>query len=152
MAGLGNPLTQQGNLNRVLTHIVITDFPGLNVSASYMSKSMATVTFDGPFVDQIPTATGIVNSPMPYVMGTIEVNLLRSQPLAAAWLTQTQVGSILGSVTAYPDSTAFPSVLLLNCSIVDLSPGAFDGADPTVKVTIKGVYEANDSLWTGITV
>lgn len=152
MAGLGNPLTQQGNLNRVLTHIVVTDFPGLNVSASYMSKTLATVTFDGPFVDQIGTATGIVNSPMPYVMGTIMVNLLRSQALAGAWLTMTQTGSILGSVTVYPDSTIFPSILLLNCSVVDLDPGAYDGTDPTVKVTIKGVYETNLSLWTGDTV
>jgi len=144
-----NPLTPQGLLNRVLTHIVVPTFPQLSVTASYMGKSMATLSFDGNFVDQIMTATGLVNSPEPYVTGNVVVNLLRSQQLSALWIAQSQLESVIGPVTLYSDSTAFPPIVLANCSIVGIDPGAFDGQDPAVKATIKGVYYLNAGLWTG---
>ena len=148
MAGFP-PLTTQGLLNRVLTHIVVPGFPQLSVSAQYMSKSMAVPTFDGPFVDQIPTATGVVNSPAPYVMGQIVVNLLRSQALCTLWIAQAQIESTLGDVVAYSDSTVFPPITLNNTSIIDIDPGAFDGSDPTTKITLKGVFLTNADLWAG---
>ena len=144
------PLTTQGQLNRVLTHIVVPGFPQLSVTAPYMSKSLALLSFDGPFVDQIGTATGIVNSPVPFVMGQIVVNLLRSQSLSSLWIAQVQVASIIGTVVAYPDSTVFPAIPLSNCSIIDVDPGAYDGADPTTKITMKGVFYTNADLWSGL--
>jgi hypothetical protein len=150
MAGFP-PFIQQGVLNKVLPHVVVTLIPALSVTAPYMAKSQVMVTFDGDYTIQEGTATGIVNSPQPYVTATIVVSLLRSQYLAGLWLTQTQVGSVLGPVTIYPDSTAFPEVIIQNCSITGLDPGAYDGNDPTVKVTIKGIYPTNAGLWGGIT-
>jgi len=147
MAFLGNPLIQQGQLNRVLTHVIVPSFPQLTVTAPYMSKSLAVLTFDGPFVDQIGTATGVVNSPMPYVMAQIVVNLLRSQSVSALWIAQAQLQSVIGSIVAYPDSTVFPPITLANCSLIEIDPGAFDGVDPTVKMTVKGVYYTNSSMW-----
>lgn len=144
-----NPLTQQGLLNRVLTSVVVTSFPQLSVTAPYMAKSLAQIDFDEDGVDQIGTATGIVNSPMPYVMSTVQINLLRSQSVAKAYLAQWQTNAILGSVTVYPDSTVFPSITLANCSLLRPSPGPYDGQDPTVKITIKGVYYINTALWAG---
>lgn len=150
MSTTGNPLIQQGLLNRVLTHIVVPAFPQLNVEPSYMAKSQAVVSFDGPFVDQEPTAVGIVNSPRPFVMGKLVINLLRSQSLSNLWILQTQTVPVLGAVVAYSDSTTFSSIPLANCSIIDFDPGAFDGADPTVKVTVSGVFYTAAYLWTGV--
>lgn len=147
--GPGGPQAQQGMLNRVLTSIVVATYPQLSVTAPYMAKSLAQIDFDEDGVDQIGTATGIVNSPMPYVMSTIQVNLLRSQGIAAAYIAQWQANAILGDVTVYPDSTVFPAIKLVNCSLLRPSPGPYDGQDPTVKVTIKGVYYTNAVMWAG---
>jgi len=145
------PLTTQGNLNRVATHVVVTSFPQLNANASYLGKSLVQVTLEGPFTDQIETATGIVNSPKPFVMAHIVVNLLRSQILSGLWVAQAQAGTYLGSVVVFPDSNVFPDISLTNASITELDPGAFDGVDPTVKATIKGTFYINASLWASIT-
>ncbi len=150
MAGLGlNPLTQQGNLNRLYTNVIVPNFPGLNVTASFMSKGQAHLTFEGIFDNQIPTATGIVNSPEPFVMADIAINLLRSQPLANLWIAQAQSQVIIGPVTLYSDSTAFGALTVTQCAIQAVDPGPFDGTDPTIKVTVKGVYYINNSMWTG---
>ena len=149
MAGV-NPLISQGLLNRVLTNVVIPGFPQLSVTSPFMSKSLAQLTFDAPAVDQIGTATGIVNSPAPYVMAQLVVNVLRSQSVASLYYAQWQANAVIGSVTAYSDSTELPPFKLTNCSILDVDPGAFDGQDPTTKVTIKGVYYVNADLWAGV--
>jgi hypothetical protein len=144
---MGNPLIQQGLLNRILTNVVVTNHPQLSVTASFMSKSLAQLTFDGAAVDQIGTATGVVNSPMTYVMANLTINLLRSQPIVALYFAQWQSQAVLGSVVVYPDSNVLGSFTLANCSLLDLDPGAFDGQDPTTKATIKGIYYTNAQLW-----
>jgi hypothetical protein len=155
MAFLGlpglSPNIQQGNLNRISTHLVVASFPALSVNASYMGKSMVKVTLDSPFVQQLPTATLFVNSPEPYVMGHMAVALLRSQSLANLWITQAQVQASLGTVQIFSDSTTFSAITVLNCSITDFDPGAFDGTDPVVLVTISGGFPVNSTMWGSLT-
>lgn len=156
MAGLSPlagfpPLTVQGNLNRVATHVVVTSLPQLSATASFLGKSLVQVTLEGPFTDQIETATGVVNSPKPFVMGQLVLSLLRSQTLAALWVAQVETSTYLGDIVAYPDSTVFPALALTNASIIDLDPGAFDGVDPTVKATVKGTFLINSALWSALT-
>ena len=142
-----NPQLTQGVLNRILTQITLASYPALNVAASNMGKSFARLSFDDQFNDQIGTATGVVNSPAPYVMATIVVGLLRTQSLSQNWLSPVAVYSPLGSVTAYTDATTFNPISLAKCSIMSLDPGAFDGTDPVVAVTLRGVYYINSNLW-----
>lgn len=149
MAALGNPLVQQGILNRVLTNVIVTSLPQLSVTAPFLSKSLVQLTFDEAAVDQIGTATGLVNSPKPYVMAQVVVNLLRSQYVAALYLEQWQLNAVIGTVKVGSDSTLFPDIPISNCSIDSIDPGAFDGQDPTTKVTIKGVFYTNSELWIG---
>ena len=148
--GVGNPLVQQGLLNRVLTHVIVPGFAPLSVTASNMSKSLALLAFNEDAVDQIGTATGLVNSPAPYVLGDLTVNILRSQIVASLYYAQWQANAIIGSVIAYPDSTVLGPFILSNCSILRVDPGAFDGQDPTTKVTIKGIYYLNAAMWAGL--
>lgn len=150
MAGFSpfNPLTFQGQLNRISVHVIVTDFPQLTVTAPFMSKSLASITFEGPWVDQIGTATGLVNSPKPYVMASITVNLLRTQYVSGAWIAQMEDTAVIGDVTIYSDAPqTFPPIELTDCSITEFEPGAFDGTDPTVKATVKGVFVVNNQLW-----
>lgn len=141
------PLTVQGNLNRVSAHVVVASYSGLSANASYMGKSLVSVTFEGPFTDQPETATGIVNSPKPFVMAQIVMSLLRSQILANQWVAQAQANTYLGTVDVYSDSNVFGPISLTNASITEIDPGAFDGVDPVVKITMKGTFYVNANLW-----
>jgi hypothetical protein len=142
-----NPLAQQGSLNKVRGSIVIALNPALNVTAPYMSKGMFSIGFEGNMTEQIETATGVVNSPEPYVMVTIMVDLLRTQSLSYAWLAQAMATTDIGPVVAYTDSSAFPTIPLDNCVMRIIDPGKMDGNDPTVKLTIRGVFYINALLW-----
>ncbi len=142
-----NPQSAQGSLNRVLTHLVVPSFPQLNLTASFLGKSQISVSMENDAVDQIPSATGLVNSPEVFQKASITASLLRSQAASGLWLAQQQLQSIIGSMSVWSDSAVFPPYVFSNCSIVMIEPGAFDGSDPAVKVTIKGVYYINASLW-----
>lgn len=142
-----NPLITQGNLNRVRVHIVVPSFPTLNIASSYMGPSFASVSFEGPFVEQIATATGIINSPEPYVMMNVNVGIIRTQPLAAAWLTQLQATGVLGNVVVHSDTSAFPAITSGNTSVREYDPGAFDGKEGVLRLTLRGVFYPNNNLW-----
>lgn len=142
-----NPLVQQGTLNRVRGQVVVPNFTNLNITAPYMGKSMLRLALEGNFTDQIPTATGVVNSPEPYVMATCTVGLLRTQALSGQWLAQAINYSVIGPIQVYSDSSAFPLANLDNCSIYQLDPGAFDGQDPVVRLILRGTFYLNNNLW-----
>lgn len=144
---MANPQITQGVLNRIRTSLIVPNNTALNATAPYLSKSMINVEFEGNFVEQIETATGAVRSPEPYVMATITMGLLRSQSLAATWLEQVQNDSYLGTVTAHSDSSAYPAISLSESVVRMIRNGAFDGADPVVAVTVRGIYYINNNLW-----
>lgn len=145
-----NPLIAQGTLNRVRCHIVVPALTALNITASYMVKNFATISFDDAFSDQIPTGTGIVNSPAPYVLASISVGLIRTQSLALAWLNQVNATAILGDVVVHSDTAAFPSITVNNASILHIQPGPYDGMDPTVQLALRGIYYTNNDLWNAL--
>lgn len=144
------PVVSQGVLNRVRCSVVIASIPTLNITAPYMGKSFAKIEFEGDFVPQIETGTGAVNSPEPYVMATITVGLLRTQSLSNNWLTQAQTNGGLGDVTIHSDTSAFQPISLNGTVIRHIDPGAFDGADPIVRLTLRGVYPINSDMWSFI--
>lgn len=144
---MANPLIPQGTLNRVLTSMIVSNFTDLNVTVSNMGKSFARLAFDSNFDEQIETATGIVTSPEPYVMATVTVGILRTQPLAQAWLAQAQVLSDIGPIALHSDTTTFGAIDLADCVIRNVDPGAYDGLDPVTKLTIRGVFYINNNLW-----
>jgi hypothetical protein len=142
-----NPYLNAGPLNRVRCHVVVASIPTLNVTAQNMGKSFARIEFEGDFTQQIETATGVVNSPEPYVMATINIGLLRPQSLAAAWLAQAQDTSVLGDVTIHSDTSLFPAIQLNDTSIRMLDPGAYDGTDPVTRLMLRGTFNINNALW-----
>lgn len=144
---MSNPFLAAGPLNRVRCHVVVPSIPTLNVTPQFMGKSFARIEFEGDWNQQIETATGVVNSPEPYVMATITVGLLRSQGLSAAWLSQAQNTTILGDVTIYSDTSAFPALTGNDVGIRSIDPGAFDGTDPVVRLVLRGSFNINASLW-----
>lgn len=142
-----NNLVQQGTLNRLLTQLTLSNYPALNVTSGYLTKRFVTCSFEGAEVTQQETGTGVVNSPEPYLMANFTFGLLRTQPLANAWLNQVGLYSVLGTVTGYSDSSTFQPIVLDDASIVAFDPGGWDGMDATVNVTIRGVYYINNQIW-----
>jgi hypothetical protein len=144
---MANPYLNAGPLNRVRCHIVVQAIPTLNIQSSSMGKSFAHIEFEGDFVQQIETATGVVDSPEPYVMATITVGILRSQALSAAWLAQVQNTGVLGDVTIHSDTSVFPAITINDTAVRSLSPGSYDGTDPVVRLVLRGTYNVNAALW-----
>jgi hypothetical protein len=145
-----NPKIAQGSLNRVRCSIVIPGYPALNISSSYMGKNFASINFEGNFDEQIETGTGVVTSPEPYVMATVTVDLLRTQALAYNWLNQATTLSDLGPISIFSDTSAFPEIDLDTTVIRNCEPGVFDGKNPVVRLTLRGVLYANNNLWSMI--
>jgi hypothetical protein len=136
-----------GTLNRALTHITFASFPALNIGAQNMGKSFARINFEGDFNHQAEVAVGVVTSPEPYVMAVVNVGVLRSQALGAAWWTQLLKTSTLGTMTVYPDTTAFPSITISTTVVKMFDPDAYDGLDPVIKMVLRGVVYPNNNMW-----
>ncbi|MHB8914737.1 MAG: hypothetical protein ACYC4K_02870 [Thiobacillus sp.] len=143
-----NPMVAQGTLNRLKASVTFPNLSGLNITSPYMSKHFVTVSFDGDFDNLIETATGGVTSPEPYVMATVSVGILRTQALASQWLVQAQAISDIGEMSVFSDTAAFPEIDLHNAILKHFDTGTYDGTDPVVKLTFKGIFYANNNLWT----
>src|ERR1700742_4394296 len=99
----GNPLVDQGVLNRVRGSVVWSGFPALNVTAPYLGKDGIGIAFEGDGSattgTMTGTMTGVVQSLEPYVMVTLKIGLLRTQPLADAYKKQWELNALLGACT-----------------------------------------------------
>ena len=144
---MANPQIQQGTLNRLLASVVYADFQQLNVTSGYLSKEAISLAFDGDTSMLIPTLTGAVTSPEPYIFGTVTIHLLRTQALGNAYKTQIETNTTLGSVTVIPDSTALSSFQLNNCVLMSIQEVAFDGTQAGLIVRLRGVYSVNSALF-----
>jgi hypothetical protein len=141
------PIVIQGPLNRVRCSVIVPNNTSLNILSQYMGKNFARIAFEGDAVTQHETGVFVINSPEPYIMATITCGLLRSQALANNWLIQMQTNSGLGPVTIHSDTSAFQAITLYNSVIRHLDPGAYDGTDPVVSLTIRGLFPVNSDMW-----
>lgn len=142
-----NPGIARGVLNRLRCSVVLPNFSSLNIRAPNMSRSMARVRFNGRIVVQIPTATGLVNSPEPYVQVDVVIGLLRTQALANAWWEQIQANSHVQDATIYPDTSAYAPMALQDVVVSTMDPGPFDGTSPEFQITLSGALPVNNNLW-----
>jgi len=142
-----NPLISQGSLNKVRASVTIPTFPNLNVTASYLGPEGISLSKNGEITHQIPTLTGMVNSPSPYIPVVLTIHLIRSQNLAQSYESQAQDNSILGDIYCTPDSSALQDISIFNASIVSVQEQKFNGTDPGYVITIGGYQSQNNSLF-----
>jgi hypothetical protein len=143
----GNPLVDQGVLNRVRGSVVWSGFPALNVTAPYLGKDGIGIAFEGDGSTTTGTMTGVVQSLEPYVMVTLKIGLLRTQPLANAYKKQWELNALLGACTVRTDSKTLSTYPLLNCAIQGVGEMSFNGESPTYAAMIRGYYLLNSSLF-----
>jgi len=147
MATQNNSIAR-GVLNRIKCSVVVPSYPSLNVIPANMGRSLARIAFNGQLVNQIPTGTGLVNSPEPFVMATITIALLRTQPIAAAWFSQIQLDSNIQDATIYSDTSTFPAIALQSVVASHMDTGPFDGTSADFQLVLSGAFPVNSAMWT----
>lgn len=144
----GNPLIDQGVLNRIKANVTWTNFPGLNVTAPFLDKDGITLRLEGEASLQHGTMTGLVQSPEPYMPVSVVIALLKTQSLADQYKSQMENTSILGPGTVFPDvSTGLTPYSLLNMSIQSVGELLLNGTTPIFGITCRGYYIVNNNLF-----
>lgn len=143
----GNPLIDQGTLNRLRASVVWDAFPQLNVTAPFLGKEALRLALEGAATTNIVTLTGVVTSPEPFMPVSLTMHLLKTQALSDAYKKQMELSTLLGKGTVRPDSRTLSPYLLFNCSIMGVRELDFSGVDAGYAVTVQGYYNVNAALW-----
>ena len=145
----GNPLIDQGVLNRVLGSVVWSNFPNLNVTAPYLDREGINLRLTGNSTAQLPTLTGTVQSPECYMPISVVIALLKTQSLAEAYKAQMENLSTIGPGTVYPDVSTggISSYQIYNAAIETVGDLLFNGTTPLYGVTCTGFYPVNNALF-----
>lgn len=144
----GNPLIDQGTLNRIRASVTWQNFPALNVTAPFLDKEGLTARMEGDASLQHGTMTGVVQSPEPYLFFSVVIALLRTQALSNAYKAQMEANCVLGSGTVYPDvSSGLGPFPLNNVSIQSVGELLLNGTTPIYGCTVRGYYVINNSLF-----
>ena len=147
---MANPLIQQGVLNRLKGTITWNSFSALNVTPSYLAKAAIRLALEGEIASNLPTLTGTVPSPEPYVACSCVFALVKSQPFSDQYKQQWELNAVLGAGTVYPDineGTGLGLFQLNNMVIANVAEMSFAGEDPAIVVTTRGYYLVNSALW-----
>jgi hypothetical protein len=146
---MGNPLVDQGTLNLLKASVVWADFPALTVTPSFLDKAGITLRLEGEASQQHETMTGLVQSPQPYMMISVVIPLLKTQPLSNAYKNQMESSSLIGDGTVWPDVAGggLGQYQISNMSIQSVGELSFGGSTPLYGVTCKGIYYINSNLW-----
>lgn len=142
-----NPNIPQGTLNRVRGNVQIPGFPGLNVTASFLGEGGFAMTPTGPVTTMINTMTGRVPSPEVFQPYNIEIHLVKSMSLAAAWEAQRVSLSVIGSILVYTDSMTLPAYAFQQVAIENIGALTENGKSVEYMVTLTGTYIINNQLW-----
>ena len=143
----GNPLVDQGTLNRIRASVIWTNFPALNVTSPYLGREGIRLALEGNATDYFGTMTGAVPSPAPYQMCTLTLSLIKSQIFSNLYKAQFELDTLLGPGTVRPDSTALGIYQLNNCVLESVNAMSFAGEEPGWVVTCKGYYLVNSFLF-----
>lgn len=145
----GNPLISQGVLNRLVASVQWPNFPALNVTAPYLGPEGIRLALEGESTLFLQTMTGAVVSPEPYMMMTLTIHLLKSQPLASFYKAQMESSTLIGDGVIRPDvaTTTLPAYDITNAAIEAVEALDFSGRSANFMIRCRGYYILNSALW-----
>ena len=144
---MASPQVTQGTLSRLRGSIVFSDHPELNITASFLGPEGINMTPEGDITQILPTMVGTVNSPEPYQMMTVEIELLKSQSFSDLFKQQLEGNSVIGDFTVRPDSTTLSPFQIQNGAIMTASAGRLNGTSVAYMVSLRGYYTVNALLF-----
>lgn len=142
-----NPLVPQGVLIRGRASVIWPAFPALNVTMPYLGKEGVKLTLEGESTLFLPTMTGAATSQEPYMMFSLMIALLKTQPLADAYKQKMETDSRLGDGIVRPDTTTLSPYQITNSAIESVDALEFNGTNVGFMVTVKGTYFINSSMF-----
>jgi len=142
-----NPLVDQGTLNRIRGSVVLAGFPSLNVTAPFLGKAAISIALQGESTVFIPTLTGAVTSPEPYMIAMVTVHLLKTQQLSGLYKQRMELDARVGQMQVIPDASNFPNYDFFNCAISSVREMSMAGDDAGFVVSMHGYYNVNSTLW-----
>lgn len=145
---MANPLVDQGVLNRIAASISVPGNTALNVTADFLNRNGISMRLEGSASAQLPTLTGAVQSPNPYMLVTVTINLLKPQSLCALYKAAFENDVLLGDVTVRPDVTeGLDPFDFVNCALDSVPELSFAGEDAGFPVTFHGFWIINAALY-----
>jgi hypothetical protein len=150
-----NENVAQGLLNRVAANVIFNQGTLFAISPYYLGREGIRLTLEGNATDYFPTMTGAVPSPAPFQIATLTIALLKSQPQSQQIKQRFEFSTLLGDCTIYPDVNldgdhVLNNYVLHNCVLESVNAMSFAGEEPTWVVTIKGYYEVNSDMFSGV--
>jgi hypothetical protein len=149
-----NQAISLGTLNRLAASVVIGSNPLLTVTSPFLAKQAIRIAPEGDATKFIEVLTGTVPSPEPYQLVTVTIALVKTLPLCALYQAQFQTNTLLGKVTVRPDVSRGSGGLqpfdILNAGLLTAREMDFSGEDAAFVVTMRGVWNVNSSLWSGV--
>lgn len=145
---MASPLNPLGTLNRLRGSVTFPLFPQLNITAPFLGDEGINMTPGGDTADVIGTMTGTVQSPAPYQMYTVEVQLLKSQSFSDIFKRKIETDTDVGTFVVRPDAPTLSNYTIQNGVIINAGPGRLNGRDVGYRVTLSGFYLINASLYT----
>jgi len=137
----------QGTINRLRGSISFPDYPAINITAAYLGSENIKVIYTGESTAIIPTTTGIITSPEPFLLVEIQAHVLRTNGLADAIFRQLQILSTVNNAVVRSDSSTSQDVTIFNTSISNLGEVHQDGKNPAQMIHFKGYLPINNSLF-----
>lgn len=117
------------------------------MTAPYLGKQGIRLTLQGESTLYLPTMTGAVTSPEPYMMIECVINLIKPQALANLYKQQMETTALIGDISVRPDAVALGVYNLINCAIKGVRELDFSGEHEGFAVTLGGYYLTNSSLF-----
>jgi hypothetical protein len=143
-----NPLVAQGQLNRVKASLTWLDHSELNVTAPFLGRDGISLSLEGNSTAFLPTLTGVVTSPEPYMMIGLTIHLVKPQALCALYVSRLQANALLGNGTVRPDVIeGLPPFDVTNCAMESIREMRFNGTDDGFIVMCRGYITINNDMW-----
>ena len=137
----------QGSVNKARVSLNFTSNPQLNADADAFGDDMVSISYGGEITTMLPTATGVVGSPNPYMEVTLSFKIVKTHPLCARMLAQIASNSNIGNVVVTPDSNALARETYQNGFFNTFESRSYAGKEPTVGFTIKAYYPINNDIY-----
>jgi hypothetical protein len=150
MPGLTQQVVQ-GSLNRLQASVTFIDpqWANLTVLPQNLGAEGIRLSFDDTATDLIPTMTGMVTSPKPFMGCTLTIALVKSAQnnVADNYKYQFVVGTLLGQVNVTPDVSNISKFTLYNMTLETIREMAFSGTEAVMIVTLRGYYPVNQDYF-----
>jgi len=154
MAVNQNPGINLGVINRLAGSVSVPSFPALSVTAAFLAKQAIRLAPEGDATKFLEVLTGVIPSPEPYQMLTVRIALVKTLPLCALYQAQFQQNTLIGNITIRPDISRGSGGLqpfdIQNAAIMGYGEMDFSGEDPAFVVNLRGSWQVNAALWSGV--